>query len=80
MSSFVAFGSRRVSLAECSRSSFALVVTFCVQVRIFLLLPAMPTRAGFPTGTHRHRSSNEGHSPLGQRACAYDERIASANH
>jgi hypothetical protein len=31
------------ALAECSYSSFALVVS-CVQVRIFFLLPAMPTR------------------------------------
>jgi hypothetical protein len=31
MSSFVAFGSRRISLAECSHSSFAHVVSFlCV--------------------------------------------------
>jgi hypothetical protein len=28
MSSFVAFGSRRISLAERSRSSFALIVSF----------------------------------------------------
>jgi hypothetical protein len=28
MSSFVAFGSRRISLAKCSRSSFALIVYF----------------------------------------------------
>jgi hypothetical protein len=66
----VAFGSRRISLAERSRSNFALVVLFiCVQVRIFLLLPATPTRAvsgrsrsmraGFSTGTHRCRSFEE---------------------
>jgi hypothetical protein len=81
----VAFRSRRISLAERSRSSFALVVLFiCVQVRIFLLLPAMPTRAvsgrsrlrraEFPTGTRRCMSSEEVHSLLGRRACAYRER------
>jgi hypothetical protein len=53
-------------------------------VRIFLLLPATPTRvvsgrsrprrAGFPTGTRRCRSSEEVHSLLGRRACAYRER------
>jgi hypothetical protein len=31
-------------------------------------------RAGFPTGTHRCRSSEEAHSLLGQRVCAYRER------
>jgi hypothetical protein len=36
-------GSPWISLVECSRSSFALVV-FCVQVRNCFLLPAMPTR------------------------------------
>jgi hypothetical protein len=81
----VAFGSWRISLAEHSRSSFALVILFiCVQVRILLLLSATPTRAvsgrsrpkraGFPTGTHRCRSSEEAHSLLGRRACAYRER------
>jgi hypothetical protein len=35
-------------------------------------------RSAFPNGTHRRRWSDEGHSLLGQRACAYDERIASA--
>jgi hypothetical protein len=81
----VAFESRRISLAERSRWSFALVVLFiCVQVRIFLLLPATPTRAvsgrfrprwaGFPTGTRRCGSSEEVHSLLGRRACAYRER------
>jgi hypothetical protein len=63
MSSFMAFGSRWISLVERSRSSFVLVVFVCVQVRIFLLLPVMPMRAisgmsrsmlyGFPTGTRR---------------------------
>jgi hypothetical protein len=37
-------------------------------------------RAGFLTGTHRHRSSDEGHSLLGRRECAYHERNTSANH
>jgi hypothetical protein len=36
-------------------------------------------RAGFPTGTRRCRSSDEEHSLLGRKVCAYDERIASAN-
>jgi hypothetical protein len=53
-------------------------------VRIFLLLPTTPTRAisgrsrpmraGFPTGTHRCRSSEEVHSLLGRRVCVYRER------
>jgi hypothetical protein len=60
------------------------VVFICVQVRIFLLLPATPTRAvsgrsrprraGFPTGTRRCRSSEGAHSLLGRRACAWRER------
>jgi hypothetical protein len=81
----MAFGSWQISLAEHSRSSFALVVLFiCVQVRFFLLLPVTPMRAvsgrsrprrvGFPTGTRRCRSSEEAHSLLGRRACAYRER------
>jgi hypothetical protein len=36
-------------------------------------------RVGFPTETHRCRSSDEGHSSLGRGECAYRERIASAN-
>jgi hypothetical protein len=81
MSSFVAFGSQQISLAEHSRSSFALVILSCVHVRIFfLVLLVMPTRAvsrrsrpmrdEFPTGTHRHRSSEEAHFILGRRVCA----------
>jgi hypothetical protein len=77
MSGFVAFGSRWISLAERSHSSFApVVILVCVQVRI-LLLPVMPMRAvsgrsspmqaGFPTGTHRRRSFDESHSLLGRR-------------
>jgi hypothetical protein len=31
-------------------------------------------RAGFPTGTHRCRSSKEAHSLLGQRVCVSDMR------
>jgi hypothetical protein len=31
-------------------------------------------RAGFPTGTHRCRSTEKAHSLLGQRECAYRER------
>jgi hypothetical protein len=33
-----------------------------------------PMRAGFPTGTHRCRSSEEAHSLLERRLCAYRER------
>jgi hypothetical protein len=80
----IVFGPPTDKSSERSRSSFALVVLFiCVQVRIFLL-PATPTRAvsgrsrprraGFPTGTHRCRSSEEAHSLLGRRVCAYRER------
>jgi hypothetical protein len=53
-------------------------------VRIFLLLSATPMRVGsgrsrpmrvgFPTETHRCRSSEEAHSLLGWRVCAYRER------
>jgi hypothetical protein len=53
-------------------------------VRILLFLPATltravsgrfrPMRAGFPTGTHRCRSTDEAHSLLGWRECAYRER------
>jgi hypothetical protein len=55
-----------------------------VQVWIFLFLPVMPTRTisgrsrliwvGFPTRTHRCRSTEEAHSLLGWRECAYHER------
>jgi hypothetical protein len=31
-------------------------------------------RTGFPTGTHRCRSTEDAHSLLGQRECAYRER------
>jgi hypothetical protein len=31
-------------------------------------------RAGYPTGTHKRRSSNGAHSLLGQRVCALRER------
>jgi hypothetical protein len=58
------------------RSSFALVVLSCVQVRIsfphLLVMPmravsgrSRPMRAEFPTRTHRRRSSEEAHSLLG---------------
>jgi hypothetical protein len=36
-------GSRRISIAECSRSGFALAFSY-VQVRIFFLLSVKPTR------------------------------------
>jgi ribosomal protein L32 len=31
-------------------------------------------RVGFPTRTHKCRSSDKGHSLLGHRVCAYCER------
>jgi hypothetical protein len=83
---FVAFGSRRISLIRRSRSRFCFYGFYfvCVQVRIFLLLPATPTRVvsgrfrlmrvGFSTRTHRCRSSEEAHSLLGRRVCTYRER------
>jgi hypothetical protein len=55
----------------------------CLQVRIFLLPATLtkavngrsrPMRARFPTRTHKCRSSEEAHSLLGQRVCAYRER------
>jgi hypothetical protein len=62
----VIFWSPWISLAECSRSSFALVV-FCVQVMNCFLFPAMPMRvvsgkyklmrAGLHTGIFRLRAS-----------------------
>jgi hypothetical protein len=81
MSSFVAFGSQQISLAEHSCSSFALVILSCVHVRIFfLVIPVIPMRAvsgrsrpmrdEFPTRTRRHRSSEEAHFILGRRVCA----------
>jgi hypothetical protein len=36
-------------------------------------------RVGFPTGTHRHRSADEGHSLRLEENVLNDERIASAN-
>jgi hypothetical protein len=55
-----------------------------MQVRIFLLLLVMPTRAisgrsrlmqaRFPTRTHKRRSYKEAHSLLGRRVCAWCER------
>jgi hypothetical protein len=83
---FMVFGSRQISLIERSCSSFCFLwfCFICVQVRIFLFLPATPTRAisgrsrtmmaGFPTGTHRCRLTEETHSLLGQRECTYHER------
>jgi hypothetical protein len=84
MSSFVSFGSRQISLAERSRSSFApIVFILCAgedlppsscdadegyQWEIQLM------RAGFPTGTRRCRSYEEAHSLLGRIVYAYRER------
>jgi hypothetical protein len=75
MSSFMAFRSRWMSLAECSCSIFTLVVSCLCQVMIFLFLVATPTRAvsersrlmrvEFPTGTRMRWSSEEAHSLLG---------------
>jgi hypothetical protein len=60
--------------------AIALVLFSFVQVMMFLLLPAtpmrvisgrsIPMRVGFPTGTHRCRSSDEARSLLGRRMCA----------
>jgi hypothetical protein len=33
-----------------------------------------PMRAEFPTGTHMCRSTEEAHSLIGRRECAYHER------
>jgi hypothetical protein len=83
---FVAFGSRRISHVEHSRSSFCFLWFYfiCVQVRIFLFLPATLMRtvsgryrlmkARFPTMTRRCRSTEKAHSLLGRRECAYRER------
>jgi hypothetical protein len=75
MSKFVDFGSRWICLAGRSHSSFALVVSCVCGGEDLLLVLVMPIRAvsersrpmrvGFPTGTLRCRSSNEGHSSLG---------------
>jgi hypothetical protein len=82
----VIFGSRRISLVERSHLGFCFCgfCFVCVQVRIFLLLPAIPMmavsgrsrpmRAGFPTRTRSCRSFEEAHSLLGRRVCAYRER------
>jgi hypothetical protein len=80
---FMAFGFRRISLVERSRSNFCFCgfCFVCVQVRTFHFVPPTPTRAvsgrsrpmraGFPTGTCRCRSSEETHSLLGRRVSAY---------
>jgi hypothetical protein len=73
------------SLVESSLSSFCFCgfCFICMQVRILLLLATLtrtvsgrsrPMRVGFPTGTHRCRSSKVTHSLLGRRVCAYRER------
>jgi hypothetical protein len=90
MSSFVAFGPRQISLTERSHSSFALVIFFlCAgedlpppsdNAEEAVSGRSKSMRTGFPTGTRRRRSSDEEHSLLGRRACAYDERITSTNH
>jgi hypothetical protein len=61
-----------------------MVYFISVQVRIFLFLSttsmravsgrSRPMRARFPTGTRKCRSTEEAHSLLGQRECAYRER------
>jgi hypothetical protein len=65
MSSFVAFGSRQISHAERSSSSFDLVVSCLFAGED----PPSP-----PTKNHRCRSSNEGHSSLGPGEWTYCER------
>jgi hypothetical protein len=68
--------------------AFVVFVSF-VQVRIFLFLPVTLMRVvsgrfrlmriGFPIGTRRCRSSEEAHSLLGRRVCAYHERTLLQN-
>jgi hypothetical protein len=77
MSSFVVFGSRCISLAERSRSNFALVISLLCVGEDIQAMPMMTVsgrsklmRVRFPTGTRMRRSSNEGHSLIGRRACA----------
>jgi hypothetical protein len=76
MSSFVALGSQQISLAKCSCSSFALFVSCLCAIEDLLpplLVMSMRAvsgrsrlmRAGFPTRTRRHRSSEEVHTLLG---------------
>jgi hypothetical protein len=58
-------------------------------VGIFLFLPATsmravsgkfrPMRAGFPTGTHTCRLSEDVHSLLARKECAYHERTLPQN-
>jgi hypothetical protein len=67
-----------------SRSSFAVVVScLCIDEDLpplsAMLMRAVSGRSrlmrdGFHTRTHRCRSSDEGHSLLGQRVCAYHDR------
>jgi hypothetical protein len=73
MSSFVAFGSRRISLVEHSRSNFALIVSFlCAGEDLPPLddvdkgcqCKIQTNESWVPTRTRRRRSSNEGHSLL----------------
>jgi hypothetical protein len=75
MSNFVDFGSRRISLAERSRSSFALVVfILCAGEDLSpssgdtdegCQLEIKTDEAGFSIETHRCRSSEETYSLLG---------------
>jgi hypothetical protein len=81
MSSFVAFRSWRISFLSVIAQALLLLYLVCVQVRIFFLLLVTPMRVvsgrsrsmrvGFPTRTHMCRSSNERHSLLGWRVCAW---------
>jgi hypothetical protein len=83
---FMAFGSQWISLVESSHSRFFFLFFcfICAQVRIFLFISvtlmravsgrSRPMRVGYPTGTHRCRSTEEAHSLLGRRECAYRER------
>jgi hypothetical protein len=50
--------------------AFALVVFLCMCAGE----DVPPMRAGFPTWTHRHRSSDGADPLLGQRVCALRER------
>jgi hypothetical protein len=62
--------SRRISLVEHSRSSFCSGGFLCMCAGE----DVPPMRAGFPTRTHWHRSSDGADPLLGQRVCALRER------
>jgi hypothetical protein len=77
-------GSHLYKVLSIVAQALLLLYIACVQVRMFLLLPAtsmravsgryIPMRVGLPTGTRMHRSFKEAHNLLGQRVCAWRER------